>query len=131
MAPSYLTFSLKSGMLRGSVGNRSHSLSAFSGRGRSQFVDSRENVLPTSSGQQLSAGRYTVAPPEHHPRLGLAARLTPKDRPESAGCEGLGLYIRAPGPESDDGIMAASGTAFQTLMQGLKTSGGGELVVWP
>lgn len=79
-------------------------------------------------GGPIPLGRYRIAIPRDHPRLGLSARLTPRDGQPMFGRDGF--FIHGAGPHGSDGcIVPEDAREFQALMSALQTSLGGTLYV--
>jgi len=77
-------------------------------------------------GGPIPPGTYRIHTPDHHPKLGLSARLEPiTPLPNNRG----GFYIHGQGPHGSDGCIVPSSDDFQGLMEKLKVSRGGKLHV--
>ena len=77
-------------------------------------------------GGPIPPGRYTIHPPAHNKTVGLSAQLDPLQKLPN---DRAGFLIHKVGPHGSDGCIVLADKDFHALMNSLKASQGGALVV--
>jgi hypothetical protein len=144
MSTADLTYYIFEGLLTGYVEGKMFHIAALSGGAggstttktsgavNNPYQEGLKTTGPAKSaghvhGGPIPPGRYSIHKPAIHPHLGLSARLEHRHwRPMGRD----GFFIHGRGPHGSDGcIVPLLQPQFTYLMDALKKSGGGTLVV--
>ncbi len=113
----------------GGGGSRTHEGNSDTNNPASQGVK-ESNGRTHVHGGPIPSGRYRVAAPSRHRRLGLSARLDPYDDAQVSIMHGRdGFYIHGRGPHGSDGCIVPM-EQFADLMAALARDRGGVLHVY-